>query len=375
MKSIGIIIEANPFHNGHQYLVDEVKKNHQPDCLIAVVSTYFSMRGDLTCLSKKQKINSLLNAGFDLVFELPIGLSMHRADIFARNAVSILKEVGITHLAFGCETNNLNLISKVIEISNNDQFNTQYNSLIKEQNGHKKAFLDSMASYLTPEELKIVAEPNFTLGLFYLKELKNTNIDPIIIKRIGSYNELIPTNKITSASAIRNLLINNKDTSSYTLENNFTNLALQNKNIMILLKHKLLLENYRLPYDVEGIGNYIVKNGNFDLSYDEFTSSLANKKHTTTRIRRYLLNLLLNNLLENKTNQPYLRLLGTNKVGLEYINKLDKDIKKNIFSTPNNTINDDAKKHLELELSASKLFNIINESNDMIEYQLPLRKD
>ena len=92
-------------------------------------------------------------------------------------------------------------------------------------------------------------------------------------------------------------------------------------------------------------------------------------------IRRYLLNLLLNNLLENKTNQPYLRLLGTNKVGLEYINKLDKDIKKNIFSTPNNTINDDAKKHLELELSASKLFNIINESNDMIEYQLPLRKD
>ena len=67
--------------------------------------------------------------------------------------------------------------------------------------------------------------------------------------------------------------------------------------------------------------------------------------------------------------------LGTNKVGLEYINKLDKDIKKNIFSTPNNTINDDAKKHLELELSASKLFNIINESNDMIEYQLPLRKD
>ena len=375
MKSIGIIIEANPFHNGHQYLIDEVKKNHHPDCLIAVVSTYFSMRGDLTCLSKKQKINSLLNAGFDLVFELPIGLSMHRADIFAKNSVSILKEVGITHLAFGCETNNTDLISKVIEISNNHQFDTQYNSLIKEQNAHKKAFLDSMASYLTPEELKIVAEPNFTLGLFYLKELKNTNIDPIIIKRIGSYNELIPTNKITSASAIRNLLINNKETSSYTLESNFTNLALQNKNIMFLLKNKLLLENYRLPYDIEGIGNYIVNNGNFDLSYDEFSANLANKKYTRTRIRRYLLNLLLNNLLENKINQPYLRLLGTNKNGLEYINKLNKDVKKNIFSTPNNTINDDAKKHLELELSASKLFNIINESNDMIEYQLPLRKD
>ena len=115
LKTIGIIIEANPFHNGHQYLVDEIKKNHHPSCLIAVVSTYFSMRADLTCLSKKDKINSLLNAGFDLVFELPISLSMHKADIFARNAVSILKEVGITHLAFGCETDDLSLISKIIE--------------------------------------------------------------------------------------------------------------------------------------------------------------------------------------------------------------------------------------------------------------------
>lgn len=375
MKVIGVILEANPFHNGHQYLVDEIKKTHKPDCLIAVMSTYFSMRGDLTCISKKNKINALLDAGFDLVFELPISLSMHKADIFARNAVSILKEAGITHLAFGCETSDLSLINKVIAISNSTEFINNYNSLIKDQIGHKKAFLDSMSSYLTTDELQIVSEPNFTLGLFYLKELQYTNIESIIIKRIGSYNELIPTNNITSASAIRNLLLNNEETSNYTSLEDFTNISLQNKNIMLLLKQKMILENYRLPYDIEGIGNYIVNNGDFNLNYDEFSSKLANKKYTKTRIRRYLINLLLNNTIDNKTNIPYLRLLGANKTGFNYISKLDKTIKSYIFSSPNKNVPLDVKVHLELEITASKLFNIINETNDLIEFQLPLRKD
>ena len=55
MKIIGIIIEANPLHHGHEHLINTVKQEHNPDCLIAVVSTYFTMRGDINCVTKKEK--------------------------------------------------------------------------------------------------------------------------------------------------------------------------------------------------------------------------------------------------------------------------------------------------------------------------------
>ena len=116
MKIIGIIIEANPLHHGHEHLINTVKQEHNPDCLIAVVSTYFTMRGDINCVTKKEKINQLLNSGFDLVFELPIALSMHRSDIFAENSVKILKTIGITHLAFGSEIQNIDLFNRLLAV-------------------------------------------------------------------------------------------------------------------------------------------------------------------------------------------------------------------------------------------------------------------
>ena len=61
MKIIGIIIEANPLHHGHEHLINTVKNEHSPDCLVAVVSTYFTMRGDINCVTKKEKINQLLD--------------------------------------------------------------------------------------------------------------------------------------------------------------------------------------------------------------------------------------------------------------------------------------------------------------------------
>ena len=55
MNIVGIIIETNPFHNGHMYFINEIKEKYQPDLIIAVTSTSFTMRGEISLLNKFDK--------------------------------------------------------------------------------------------------------------------------------------------------------------------------------------------------------------------------------------------------------------------------------------------------------------------------------
>ena len=139
MKIVGIIIEANPLHHGHEHLINTVKKEHSPDCLVAVVSTYFTMRGDINCVTKKEKINQLLDSGFDLVFELPIALSMHRSDIFAENSVKILKAIGITHLAFGSEIQNIDLFNRLLAVRELPEYQELFKYYLNANSSYKQA--------------------------------------------------------------------------------------------------------------------------------------------------------------------------------------------------------------------------------------------
>jgi len=374
MKIIGIIIEANPLHHGHEHLINTVKQEHNPDCLIAVVSTYFTMRGDINCVTKKEKINQLLNSGFDLVFELPIALSMHRSDIFAENSVKILKTIGITHLAFGSEIQNIDLFNRLLAVRELPEYQELFKYYLNTNSSYKQASIKALSHYFDPNLISVFSHPNFTLGLEYLKYLKDTNIEPIIIKRIGSYNETNPTSSITSATAVRTLITNNQDISKYVSFNNYLNLSVINKNIFELIKYKLLVETKSLNTDVEGIGNYIRNHGDFNTDYNDFVNKLANKKYTKTRIRRYLINLLINNRLPYIIEENYLRLIGFNKTGINYINSLDTSIKEQIFNTPKNLKNEEVRKYLDLEIKTAKLFSLIS-NTDIEEFKLPVRKD
>ena len=372
MKIIGVVIEANPLHHGHEYFLNKIKKDN-PNCLIiGIVSSYFTMRGDLNCLSKKEKVTEMLTSGFDLVFELPIGLALHRADIFASNAVNILKILGITDLAFGCETANVEEILKVVEIVNLDEFKEKFGENIT-QVGYKNAYVQALSNFVDEDLVKLSTNPNFTLALYYLDTLKNTNINPIVINRRGSYNEEKPTSSITSATAVRNLLYNKEETSEYTSFNNYLDYFEVNKKFFDIVKFNLIVQNKRLPYDEEGIGNYIANTGDFSLEYPDFIKKLSNKKYTKTRIRRYLINLVLDNTLPTSTKTAYLRLLGFTENGINYIKELPKYKKEMIFSSPNTNLSEEIKQHLELELKGARIYGIIGNIDIIDEYKFPIK--
>lgn len=374
MKVIGIIIEANPLHNGHQFLINQIKEKEKPDILIAGVSTYFSMRGDITCYPKHDKVNYLLQAGFDLIFEFPTCLSLERSDIFAKNAINILKELNITHLAFGMEDNDESLIEKVINIYSSDDYEIEFTKKLKEHYNYKKAQVAVLKQYFNELEWEKINNANFFLGMEYLKILKNTSIKPIIIKRLGpGYNDLEEKYELASATYLRELIKENKNVDKYLPYQRkfFINLLEAEKNLFNYWQYLALIKPNSL--NKTSFNSYLIKNINFS-SYNEYIDYLTTDKITKTRIKRTIIkNLIDPNFNHYELKHPYLRLLGFNNKGLNYLNKMPKEIKKLIFSNPNEL--NEKSFILENELLTAKFFDLITQNNYYIfEYKFPIRK-
>ena len=91
MKSCGIIVEYNPFHNGHRYHVEMARKITGAEVVIAVMSGNFLQRGEPAIIDKWHRANEALQNGVDLVVELPVEWAVQSADYFAKGAVKILQ--------------------------------------------------------------------------------------------------------------------------------------------------------------------------------------------------------------------------------------------------------------------------------------------
>ena len=104
MKIIGIITEYNPFHNGHQYQIQEIRKKEQADYVVVAMSGDFVQRGGPSMVDKYTKTRMALSCGADLVVMLPTCVSLSSAKNFARGGVAILSSLGIDCLTYGCET-------------------------------------------------------------------------------------------------------------------------------------------------------------------------------------------------------------------------------------------------------------------------------
>lgn len=107
MKACGIIAEFNPFHDGHRYLLQQVRQKEPDAVIIVVLSTWFTSRGIPSVQTPEYKTKLALEAGADLVIALPCVYAMQSADYFARYALESLAAAGISKLYFGSETADL----------------------------------------------------------------------------------------------------------------------------------------------------------------------------------------------------------------------------------------------------------------------------
>lgn len=379
MKIIGLIAEYNPFHLGHLYQINKIKEMYPESIIIAIISTNFTQRGDISILNKWDKTKICLDHNIDIVLELPTLYATQSADIFASNAIKILNEFKIDTLVFGSETNDTETL---YQLANTQLNNKDYNQLVK-------IYLDAGINYPTAMNKALneltnqdVDKPNDLLGLSYIKEIikNNYQITPISIKRTNNYHQekLIKENKnnnsnsnIISANLIRKLHLDNQDITPYIPNNTnkyiYHNLSINNA--YNLLKYKIITDNNLDKYLTvdEGIENRIIKYLNKSNTWEELVMNIKTKRYTYNKINRMLIHILLGITKEDNNQDTYIRILGFNNQGRNYLNKIKKNFNLPIYTSYKNNLSNT----FDIEFKSTYIYSLITNDKTLIkkEYQ------
>ncbi len=371
MKDIvGIVVEYNPFHNGHLYQIEKIKEKFKDSIIIVCMSSSFTQRGELSILNKWDKTKIALENKVDIVIELPYAYSTQSSDIFAKYSIELLNHLKINYLCFGSESNNLDYLIKCAKIQiNNKEFDNKIKYYLDLGINYPTA-LNNALKDLTNYEIK---EPNDLLALSYLKEIykNNYNITPFSIKRTNSYHDVLNDEDIVSSSNIRFKLLNNENIINKVPNNVYE--LLKNKNISTnyfnYLKYKIISENNLNKYlDVdEGLSTRIKKEIKNSNNLDELILNIKTKRYTYNKISRMLNHILCSFTKEENNNikkLEYIRILGFSNNGQKYLN----EIKSNLSLPLLNKYDTNKYKTLEIEKRVSEIYSLLYE--DIIDDEI-----
>lgn len=318
MNITGIVVEYNPFHNGHILHINKARELTNSNLIIACMSGNFTQRGEAAIINKWERTKMALKYGVDLVVELPFIYSSQCASIFAKESVAILKELKINTLVFGSETNNLEELKDIASLPVNVD--------------HLKQYLRNGESY--PKAYGLLnggIYPNDSLAVHYLHALEGSDIKPYSIKREGAYND-IKLSSLCSGKAIREALSNHIDIKDATPM--IINEPIFHSDIYPYLRNQLLLSDRNTIQKIflvnEGIEKLLIDNAFKYDNYDDFLNACVSKRYTKSRIERTILQILIQNTKENMNNleKPhYIRILGFNDKGRAHLATVKEELK------------------------------------------------
>ena len=381
MKITGVVAEYNPFHSGHEYQLKMARKLSGCDCLAVVMSGNYVQRGEPAIIDKFKRAEAAIYGGADIVIELPMPFSCQNAEMFALAAVKELKKLSIDSISFGCENDNSKLLEKIAGLQLSPKFNNYVKEEMKKGLSYPSAMSNALESVLG-NEADAVYSPNNVLSVEYIKSAMklNLSLEYYPVRRLGmNHNDVEASGPFHSASFIR----------KHIIEGSYSKLKLTEKSVRMIEKfyaeHKKYnsLNNYldflyykiiNTPeldkiYEVkEGLDNKILSQVYKHNNIDDFIMSLKSKRYTYSRLRRSLLNILLEIKADDITDimsdcNDYVKVLSFNNTGRKAI----KYAKSNGIKVINRY--SDYKKY-DLNPEKLKIFNITNRSSNI--YYLPL---
>lgn len=369
MNVIGLIVEYNPFHNGHKYQVEKIKELYKDSIIITVMSSSFTQRGDISVIDKWNKTQISLMNDIDIVVELQSVFSTESADTFAASSVKLLNALKVDTLVFGSETDDTSLFMKLAkEQLENKGFDSLVTKYLKEGTNYPSALSKALKD-ITNET---IFKPNDLLAISYIKEIlkQNNNINIVSIKRTNDFHDILGSSKIVSASNIRNKMINKKNIKKYVPKETYKilkDITIDYDKLYELLKYKINQSNDLSIYQTvdEGIENRLTKFINESNSLEEFISKIKTKRYTYNKINRMLTHILLDYTKDIKKKFPspsFIRILGMSSKGREYINKIKKETTLPIvtkFKQDNEL--------LQYEFKVTKIYSQILNKPDLIK--------
>ncbi len=377
MNICGIICEYNPFHNGHKYLIDQIRK-HQPDTkMVVCMSGNFVQRGEFAVYDKYARAKAAILNGIDLVIELPVHFSCCTAERFAFGGIYLLNALGcIDTLCFGSESGNIKdlaLISSALSDQHTDSAVRQYlNDGMTYAAAREKAVKDTVGDIGD-----LMHNPNDILGIEYIKALNklNSRITPCTFQRKGASHDSCQTkNSIASASYIRQLILSGDDTKNLYIPKNTVGIYSRPEHqeeqkiktdfaMLYRLKTMNKKDFERLPDMSEGLENRLykaVQNGN---SVEEIINLAKCKRYTMSRIRRAVFHSFIGLTKNDLTDFPeYIKILDFNQNGTEIL-RLAKQTRTLPIVTRSSDIRkcpENAKQQFALEYRCDSLYNLIS---------------
>lgn len=383
MKVLGIIAEYNPMHTGHIYHISKAKEITGCDTVIVIMSGSFTQQGNIAIINKFERAKQAIQNGVDLVIEIPSAFASSDAGNFAYKSVSILNDLNVDAICFGAETDNierLKLISETLIYKDKEIWNEIKNEL-KKGISFAKARNNSLNKFLNEDDINIILSPNNILALEYLKTLKvlNSNIIPFAIHRESNFNSHILENCYTSSTSIRKALENKcnlNDIQKYIPENVSkylkNNKIIFNNDFFEILKYKIISMNKNDLKEIngvsEGIENKLKKEICNSYSYDEFLFKIKSKRYELSRIKRILVNILLNiskddfNLLK-ENNSNYAHILAFNHDKKDLLSHISNTSNIPVISSLNNKtlsyLNKYQKLSLDTDIYASNIYSML----------------
>lgn len=328
MKITGIICEYNPLHRGHAKQIAQILSLQGSDSgIVCLMSGNYVQRGQPAILDKHHRAAAALACGADLVLELPVTGSLSSAEGFAAKGVSILSPF-CDALCFGAETPDPKLLMQTASALLSPAFSA---ALRKELNCGK-SFPAARQDALSALGLLDFAPtlPNDILAVEYCKAIlsQNSNMQPLIIHRAGSYHDTAADPQNPSATFLRQQLLSGADWESYVPEAAaplFRNAPLHDitageRAILARLRTMTDSEFEALPYGSEGLWRKLMHNSRSCATLEEILTATKSKRYTRTRLDRMVMCAFLGitaDMLDAPA--PYVRILALNSKGREIL--------------------------------------------------------
>lgn len=363
MKSVGLITEYNPFHNGHAYHAQQAKLQSNAEISIAIMSGNFVMRGEPAIYNKFLRTQMALS-NVDLVVELPLIASLSSSDYFAQVAIQVAHYLDVDTIAFGSETPDITRLKNAANEIINLEHSPTFNQKIKEGNSYAKIVNDLIS------DNTLLKLPNNILAVSYLKAIQQfaPRIKGLAIQRVQAphHDTTIEKAPFASGTAIRQALISQESQWTMVVPSSikglYTTPHLTKEDTFSFIKYHILSHSTHEMAHIytmsEGLEHRLKKYINQATSFESFMSLIKTKRFTYTHLQRILMQILLQIKKEDYVQSiSAVRILGMSRHGQKYLKYLKTKFPERQFIT---NVNKASAHFFKNEIKATDIYNLLS---------------
>ncbi len=317
-QRIGIVAEWNPFHLGHQKLVQTLKETYPTAALISVMSGSFVQRGEPAIFDKWLRAKWAVLAGVDCVVELPTRLVLQSADHFAAAGAKLLADLGCDAIAFGTESFSAEELFAAADILEAPDFSENLRAVLATGLPYSRA-VNAVLSEKNPALADGLSRPNNLLGIQYARAVRELALPMTLLPLHRDTSPAAP-----SATAIRNEIAAGKfpenipdeerqDLETHLAKGGMTDFS-RYEDACHLRARLLSIETLKASaLFSEGL-EHKWRNETKQISFSEMLAAIKSKRYLTSRLLRLGAALLLSDItpspFANTTPAAYARLLA-----------------------------------------------------------------